>query len=103
MKASKKKTFKSKMKKIKKILYGPILDRDEKIKEIKKIYNPKKDLFKPKKDSYKPIRIGNAFSSNYIEYKSNGDKDETLSIKDYLDEIKPYLSDMINYHKTQGE
>ena len=49
MKASKKKTFKSKMKKIKEILYGPILDRDEKIKEIKKLYNPKKDLFKPKK------------------------------------------------------
>ena len=62
-----------------------------------------KNLFKPKKDSYKPIRIDNAFSSNYIEYKSNGDKDKTLSIKDYLDEIKPYLSDMINNHKTQGE
>ena len=31
--------------------------------------------------------MGNAFSSNYIEYKSNGDKDKTLSIKDYLDKI----------------
>ena len=30
------------------------------------------------------------------------EKDETLSIKDYLDEIKPYLSDMINDNKTQG-
>ena len=30
-------------------------------------------------DYYKLIRIGNAFSSNYIEYKSNGDKDKTLS------------------------
>ena len=47
--------------------------------------------------------IGNAFSSNYIEYKSNGDKGKTLSIKDYLDDIKPYLSDIINDHKTQGE
>ena len=43
------------------------------------------------------------FSSNYIEYKSNGDKDKTLSIKDYLDEIKPYLSDTINDHKTQDK
>ena len=42
-------------------------------------------------DSYKAVRIGNAFSSNYIEYKSNGNKDIALSIKDYLDEIKPYL------------
>ena len=56
-----------------------------------------------KQNSYKPLRIGNAFTSNYIEYKSNGDKDKTLSIKDYLDEIKPYLSDMINDKKTQGE
>ena len=47
--------------------------------------------------------IGNAFSSNYIEYKSNGDKDKTLSIKDYLHDIKLYLSDIINDHKTQGE
>ena len=49
------------------------------------------------------MRIGNAFSSNFIEYKSHGDKDEALSIKDYLDEIKPYLSDIINDHKTQDE
>ena len=43
------------------------------------------------------------FSSNYIEYKYNGNKDKTLLPKDYLDEIKPYLSDIIDYHKTQGE
>ena len=47
-------------------------------------------------DYYKPIRIGKAFSSNYTEYESNGDKDKTLSIKEYLDKIKPYLSNMIN-------
>ena len=76
------------MKQIKKILYEPILDRDEKIEEIKKFfYNPKKFFLKPKKHSFQPIRIGNAFSSNYIEYKSNGDKG----------------SDMINNHKIQGE
>ena len=49
------------------------------------------------------MRIGNAFSSNKIEYKSNGDKDKTLSINDYFDEIKPYLNDIINDLKTQGE
>ena len=92
------------MKEIKEILYDPILDRDEKIEEIKKIlYVAKNNLFKPKEDNYKPVRIGNAFSINYIEYKSNGDKDKTLSTKDYHDEIKPYLSDIINDHKTQGE
>ena len=104
MKPSKKKILKSKMKEIKEILYDLILDREEKIKETKKnVYDPKTNLFKPKEDKYKPMRIGNGFSSNYTEYKINGDKDKTLSIKDYLDEIKPYLSDIINDHKTQGE
>ena len=104
MKPSKKKILKSKMKEIKEILYDPILDRDEKMEEIRKFFHdPKNNLFKPKEDNNKPVRIGNAFSSDYIEYKSNGDKDKSLSIKDYLDEIKPYLSDMINDHKTQSE
>ena len=99
MKSSKQKIFKSKLKEIKEILYDQILDRDEKIEEIKKIlYDP----FKPKEDNYKPVRIGNAFSSKYIAYQRSGDKDKTLSIKDYLDEIKPYLSD-INDHKTKGD
>ena len=30
-------------------------------------------------------------------------KDKALPIKDHLEEIKPYLSDIINNHKTQGE
>ena len=54
------------------------------------------------KDYYKPIRTGNAFSSNYIEYESNGDKDKTLSIKDYLENIEPYLK-LIDEHKAQGK
>ena len=54
-----------------------------------------------KEDYYKPIRTGNAFSNNYIEYESNGDK--ILSTKEYLDMIRQYVSDVINDHKTQGE
>ena len=54
----------------------------------------KNHLFKPEEDHYKPVRIDNSFSSNYIKYKSNGDKDKALSVKDYLDEIKQYLSDI---------
>ena len=30
------------------------------------------------------------------------DKDKNLSVKKYLNRIKPYLSDIINNHKTQG-
>ena len=43
------------------------------------------------------------FNNNYIKYESNGDKDKTLTIKEYLYMIKPYLSDMINDYITQGE
>ena len=45
--------------------------------------------------------ISNTFSNNYIECKSNGNKDKTLSIKDYLDKIKPYSCAIINDHKLK--
>ena len=38
-----------------------------------------------------------------MEYKSKGGKVKTLLIKEYLYMIRPYLSDIINDHKTQGE
>ena len=38
-----------------------------------------------------------------IEYESKGDKNSTLSPKEYLDIIRPSLSYMINDHKTQSE
>ena len=72
---------------------------------IMKILNTKKkDMYDDiDEDYYNPIRIGNVFSSNYIEYESNRDKDKTLSIKDYINKIKPHLSDIINDPKTEGE
>ena len=54
-------------------------------------------------DYYKPIRTNNAISSNYIEYESIGDKDKKLTIKEYRDMIRSYLSDITNDHKTQGQ
>ena len=54
-------------------------------------------------DYYQPITINSGFNSNYIEYESKGDKDKISSIKEYLNMIRPYLRDIINDHKTQGE
>ena len=51
------------------------------------------------KDYYKPIKPVISFNDNYIEYKSNGDKNKNLSPKEYLDMIEPYLSDIINDYK----
>ena len=63
-----------------------------------------KDLFDLSidEDYYKPIIAKSAFNNNYIQYQSKGDKGKNLSIKKYLNMIRPYLSDIINDHKTQG-
>ena len=53
-------------------------------------------------DYYKPIITKGAFNSNYIQYESKEDKGKNLSIKKYLNTIKPYLSDIINDYKTHG-
>ena len=42
------------------------------------------------------------FNSNNIKYESIGDKDKNLLIKEYIDLIRPYLSDIINNHQAQG-
>ena len=53
-------------------------------------------------DYYQPIIGRGAFNRSYIQYESKGDEEENLSRKKYLNMIKPYLNDIINYHKTQG-
>ena len=62
-----------------------------------------KDLFDLSidEDYYKPIITKGAFNNNYIQYESKGDKGKNLSIKKYLNMIRPYLSEIINDHKTQ--
>ena len=53
-------------------------------------------------DYYKRIITKSAFNNNYILYESMGNKDKNLSLEEYLDRIRPYLSYIINNYKTQG-
>ena len=56
-----------------------------------------KNLFeygKEEKTYYKPIRV-NSWSNNYIEYRSNSDKNKILSVEEYHYKIRPYLRDII--------
>ena len=53
-------------------------------------------------DYYKPIITKGAFNSNYKQYESMEGEDKHLSVGEYLDRIKPYLSDIMNNYKTQG-
>ena len=74
---------------------------DTEYKEIRDV----KDLFDLSidEDYCKPIITNSAFNNNYIQYESKGNKGKRLTTNEYLGMIKPYLSDIINYQKTQGE
>ena len=79
--------------------------------KLKKEYESIKDriitdirtLFKQEDDYYKPIRVGNFWNNNYVEHESSGDRNENLSVKEYLDKIKPYLRGIIiNLQETDA-
>ena len=67
------------------------------IRDIEKIFDNDND-----NDYYKPLLVESSFKNNYKYYESRGDKDENLSVKQYLYKIVPYLSDLINDHNTDG-
>ena len=71
---------------------------DKTIKTIEgRISRDIKNLLEQEKEAYyKPVGVANFYSNTYIEYVSNGYKNKALSITEYLDEIKPYLKDIIN-------
>ena len=102
--------FESKIKQIEENL----LELEENLSRTKKYYDYDdieyrgirnvRDLFdfSIDEDYYKPIITRSDFNSSYIQYESKGDKGKNLSIKNYLNMVKPYLSDVINDHKTHG-
>ena len=50
---------------------------------------------------YKPTIVKSGYSTNYIEYRSKGNKLPTT--EEYLNLIEPYLRELINDHKNKGE
>ena len=102
---------KKKLKKIEKNL----LKLEKNLSKLKKYYDyddaeykgirDVKDLFDLSidEDYYKPIIAEGSFNNSYIRYEIIGDKGKDLSIKKYLDMIRPYLSDIINNLETQGK
>ena len=65
--------------------------KDRKIRDIRNHFEHEE-----KEDYCKPVRVGSFWSNNYIEYESNGDRNKTLSLKEFLDDVKPYLKNIIN-------
>ena len=50
-----------------------------------------------------PMMVLQKENNNYIEYKRKGDRYENLSPKEYLNVIRPYLTDLITDHKPTVE
>ena len=59
-----------------------------------------RNLLEHKEDYYKLVQVGNVLSNDYIEYESNGDRNKTLSIKEYLYKITLYIKDILNDFKN---
>ena len=55
---------------------------------------------------FKSIKTDDNFGGNrnsFIEYTSKGNEYKNLSQEEYLDKIKPYLTDLINNHSQSEE
>ena len=52
---------------------------------------------------YKPFEVKSSFKCNYVKYQSNGDKDRSLAITFSLMKVEPFLYDLIDFYKENGE
>ena len=71
-------------------------DKYRKIGSVRRLFE------ESNRDYYKPKVINRGFAgevNNYIKYVSEGDKDGTLSPREYLNMIRQDLRDLINKHK----
>ena len=66
--------------------------QEKETKAIKNILRYKKE----EENCFKSVRVNHFWSKNYIEYRSNGDKNRMLSVEEYRNKIRPYLRDIIN-------
>ena len=51
-------------------------------------------------DYYTPNLVRSYFDNNFEEYEIRGDKEQNLSLKQYITTIKPQLIDLINEKKN---
>ena len=88
------KTLKEDLNKLERYQYSDNEDLEyEGIKEIEII----------EENYYKPKKTKHGFDDVYIEYENRGDKDNNLSLVEYLNIIRPYLKDMIDNHMAHSE
>ena len=71
-------------------------------KEIKnRVIRDIRNFFEQEEENYyKPVRVGNFWSNNYLEQESNGARNKTLLVKEYLNKIRQYLQGIIIISKN---
>ena len=73
---------------------------------IKKIGSVRRLFEEFNRDYYKPKVTDRGFAgevNNYIKYMGEGDKDEKIPLREYLNMVRPDLRDLINRHKPVEE
>ena len=79
------------------------------IKDIRNHFRPEKETKAIKDRMLQDIKnlseheeenYHNFWSNNYIEYKSNGDRNKTVSVEECLNKNRSYLKDIINNLKN---
>ena len=79
----------NKKKKIEKKEQNERIIKNRIIRDIKTLFEQQQQ------DYYKPKRVSKFWKNNYIEYKSNGDKNRNLSLDEYLNKTETYLRNII--------
>ena len=69
------------MKQSKTIVTSDIRNREDNKRNLSKITR--------EENYYKLVTVGNFWSKNYIEYKSNGDSNKTLLTEEYANKVRP--------------
>ena len=69
--------------------------KDRTLRDIKNLFEHKEG-----ENYYKQVRISKILSNNYIKYQSNGDRNKTVSVDEYVNIIRPYLIDIIKIKKS---
>ena len=80
------------------------LDQKKKLKLLKKEYLEILRIFfhqEEEENYYKLVRVSNFWSNNYIEYESNSDRNKTLSVEEYLNKLRPYITTNLKNSETQ--
>ena len=65
--------------------------KDRMLRDIRNLFEHEDE-----ENYYKAVRVSNFWSNNSIEYESNDDKNQTLSVEEYLNKIRIYLKNIIN-------